>query len=105
MIVDLEFLRHFNAWFNADLINVLDREQLMEDATDIANEVAGWPQAPKILQQLDFVIDNGRPEEVRQFSRATNVDWYFDETTTDLFFDILRIIRDGLRQAAEKRAT
>ena len=105
MIIDSKFLDEFNLWFNHDLIRWDDRPRMMQDAFWIADRVAGWLQANEILQQLDFVLEMQRPDEVLPFIEKTWVDWNADEATETLFFEILALIRDCLAELLKRPAS
>jgi hypothetical protein len=96
MNVDPRFLKEFGILFHVDVIDFGDDEQIMEHATTLADETAGWPQAAEILRQLQSITETRHRADVAQFRRATDLDWYADEGSTNLLFDILAAIRDRL---------
>jgi hypothetical protein len=104
MMIDPRFLREFDLWYNSDLIHLEDRERMIDDAVDLGLTVAKWPDAEKILAQLDHVLETRRREDIRQFSKITNVGWHADETMTALLFDILTALRDQLATSLQSQA-
>src|SRR5579862_9631058 len=96
MNVDPQFLKEFGILFHVDVIDFGNDEQIMEHATTLADETADWPQAAEILRQLQSITETRQRADVAQFRRATDLDWYADEGSTILLFDILATIRDRL---------
>lgn len=96
MKIEQRFLKEFNLLFNVDLIHYNDHERLIADARLLGQEVATWPEASDINQQLELVLTRRSPEDVNQFINATDVDWYFNSDSEKLLFVILTEIKEQI---------
>jgi len=96
-MLDAAFLNTFGAWFNVDLIDIRDAQEVEDAARACAVDYkTNIAEPEKLIAQLTKALETWEPKTVMEFIRATDVDWLFDAETERRLKEILVIIIDEL---------
>jgi hypothetical protein len=93
---DPQFLREFNARFNAGLVPLDDQAKLLTEAVSLADAVAAWPQRQAIENQLDLILTTRKPQDLRAVAKGGKVDWFADDVTTAMLWVVLSVVKGRL---------
>jgi hypothetical protein len=97
VILDRQFLLVFCAWFNVDLIDLTDAEEVKNTAGVCASDLMKQhPDPDKLIADLTRALAQWNPSIAMQFIKATNTDWLFDEETEQILKGIVSTIIEGL---------
>ena len=82
MNMEDKFFNVFSGWFNADLVNV-DDPQEVEDTADscAADLVRNIPDIDATIVMLTNMLDDLTPALIGKFMNAGLIDWLWDEET------------------------
>lgn len=80
--IDSKILRSFSAWFNGDLVDLADVDEMEHLAGIVADDlILDGMEADVIMANLSAALEGWTSWVAMQFVRATNVDWLCDEAT------------------------
>ncbi len=88
----------FSGWFNSDLINI-ENPQEVEDAAGscAADLVRNIPDTEAVIVRLTEMLNNWTSALVLRFINVTLVDWLYDEPSEQTLKHVLRLVIADLR--------
>src|SRR5262245_48019148 len=96
--LDQDFFHIFDTWFNCDVIDLYDSQEVESAARACAGELnRSHFDLENLIAQLTKVLETWDPQIIMKFINATNVDWFFDQKTEQILKEILSIIIDELK--------
>lgn len=88
----------FTGWFNSDLVDVDNPQEVEVAAASCAADlVRNLPDTQATITRLTEMLDHWTPALVLQFIHATDLDWLYDEPTEQALKHVLRLVTDHLR--------
>ena len=80
--IDPRILHSFSAWFNVDLVNLADGEEVEDLAGTVAADLMKHGmEADLIIGNLSAALEGWTSSVTMQFIHATDVDWLWDDAT------------------------
>jgi hypothetical protein len=97
-MLDSNFYLVFGAWFNVDLINLSDSEEVEGNARTCAVDLINKSFDPgKLIAELTEVLDTWELGTIMKFIRASDVDWKYDKKTEQILKEVISIMIDELK--------
>ncbi len=88
----------FSGWFNSDLINIENPQEVEDAASSCAADLArDIPDIEAVITRLNEMLDNWTPALVLRFINVTLVDWLYDEPSEQTLKHVLRLVISELR--------
>lgn len=98
MTLNHEFFRIFGVYFDVDLLEPGNIQQIRTEAAHCAlhlnNQIV---ELPALIQDLSEFVDELDYEVMKRFVEVTNVDWFIDEESKKLLKDIVSEIIKNLK--------
>jgi hypothetical protein len=99
-MLEPEFFTVFDAWFNADVINLSDSQEVEHTAricaADLKNKIH---DLENLIDHLTILLEIWEPKAMMEFVNATDADWLHDAETEQILKKILRIIIAELKES------
>jgi len=88
----------FSGWFNSDLVNI-DNPQEVEDAAgscaaDLARNI---PDTSAVIMRLSDMLNNWTPALVLKFINVTLVEWLYDEPSEQTLKHVIELVIADLK--------
>ena len=98
MDIEDKIFNVFSGWFNSDLVNI-DNPQEVEDAAGscAADLVRNICDISAVISRLSDMLNNWTPALVLKFINATLVEWLYDERSKQTLKRVLMLIIADLK--------
>src|ERR1035437_7207226 len=91
------FFQVFCSWFNVDLIDLRDTQEVDRAAGICASDLAKQvPDVDGLIRGLNRMLSEWAPSTIMQFIHATDTDWLADAETEHILRRIVEGIVAGL---------
>jgi hypothetical protein len=98
MALNHEFFRIFGVYFDVDLLEPGNIQQIQTEAAHCASHLNNQiVELPTLIQDLSEFVDELDLEAMKRFVEVTNVDWFIDEESKKLLKDIVSEIIKNLK--------
>lgn len=102
--IDPAFRNVFMAWFNVDVVNLRDREDVESAAGACASDLSGKVHnLDELITDLSTLLREWNPQIVMWFCDVTHTDWFFDDETEDTLKSIINEVIKELRFQKSRR--
>lgn len=103
--IDPKFFNVFGAWFNVDLIDLDDLQEVRSVAGTCASDLSKQiPDLDTLIADLSRMLEQWNPQIVMQFMNVTDVDWLFSEQTEQTLKYVIAEVITGLRYFRQNSA-
>lgn len=98
VILDQNFFNIFAAWFDSDVVDIYDPQEVENAARACAGDLKqNHFDLGGLIRELTEFLETWDSQRILKFINATNVDWLFDERTEHILKDALVITIDELK--------
>lgn len=98
MSLDDTIFNVFSGWFDSDLINIENPQEVESAALACADDLFHrLPDVQATITRLTEMLDHWTPALVLRFIQHTQVDWMEDEASEETLKHVLRLIIADLR--------
>ncbi len=93
MNMEDKFFNVFSGWFNADLVNIDDPQEVADTADSCAADlVRDIPDIDAVIAMLSGMLDAWTPAIIGRFINAGLIDWLYDAPTEQTLRHVVELI-------------